>query len=84
MSTDDQIIMYGTDWCGDCHRSKATFRRLGVDFVYTNVDEDEAAKQRAIDLSGAQRIPVILFPDGDVLVEPSDPDLAAKIGAATT
>ncbi len=75
----DQITMYGTDWCADCHRSKAAFKKLGVDFVYTNVDKDDTAKDYAIELSGAQRIPVIEFPDGDVLVEPSDTELTAKV-----
>lgn len=76
-----QITMYGTSWCGDCHRAKATFRRLGVTPTSIDVDADDAAKRLAVELSGSQRIPVITFPDGTVLVEPSDPELAAAIEA---
>lgn len=75
------IIMYGTSWCGDCHRSKAAFARLGQEYRYVDVEADEAAAATAQELSGAKRIPVIVFPDGDVLVEPSDVALTEKVAA---
>lgn len=78
-STTEDIVMYGTGWCGDCTRSKATLKRADQPFVYIDIEADEAAAVRAQELSGAKRIPVIVFPDGDVLVEPSDPTLRAKI-----
>ncbi|MCC2031556.1 glutaredoxin family protein [Microbacterium allomyrinae] len=80
MTTDaNAIIMYGTGWCGDCTRSKAALRRLGEDFVYIDIEADDAASVRAQEISGAKRIPVIVFPDGEHLVEPSELALRTKV-----
>ncbi|MGO3151072.1 MAG: glutaredoxin family protein [Galactobacter sp.] len=81
MSTNDmnQVIMYGADWCGDCRRSKRLLDELSVDYDYVNlVDEPEQAVV-AEGISGRKNIPVITFPDGSHLVEPSDPELKKKL-----
>ena len=70
-----EIKVYGADWCGDCLRAKRMLDRLDADYEYVDVDPDLEAKEEAIRLSGRRNIPVILFPDGDVLVEPTDPEL---------
>lgn len=75
----DQIIMYGTKWCGDCTRAKATLTRLNASFQFIDIEANAAASARARELSGEQRIPVVHFPDGVVLVEPSDLALRAKL-----
>ena len=73
------IEMYGADWCGDCRRSKALLDRLGVEYAYLQVDTDDALRDRAIGIAGRQSIPVIVFPDGSFLVEPSDTVLSEKV-----
>ncbi len=76
-----QILMYGTDWCGDCHRSRALLD--GADVAYTFIDIDEDADAAAIVeriQRGGRSVPTIVFADGDVLIEPSDRELAAKVG----
>jgi len=75
------ILMYGTGWCGDCHRSRALLDGAGVAYTYIDVDEDEAAAAivRGIQ-NGGRSVPTIVFADGTVLIEPSDPELAAKVG----
>ena len=70
------IELYGADWCPDCRRSKSLLDRLGVEYAYLEVDKDDDLRDRAIALVGRQSIPVLLFPDGSTLVEPSDPQLA--------
>lgn len=75
----NQIDFYGAEWCGDCRRSKRLLTHLGVDFNYLDVEHDEAAQAKAIELTGRQSIPVIVFSDGTQLIEPSDPELTAKL-----
>ncbi len=80
MMVEQSIDVYGADWCGDCRRSKALLDRLGVAYRYLEVDKDDALRERAIEINdGAQSIPVITFPDGTHLTEPSDPQLRAKV-----
>ena len=73
------IEFYGADWCGDCVRSKRLLDSLGVDYAHHDVEHDDAARERAIEISGRQSIPVITFDDGTVFIEPSDPQLRGKL-----
>jgi mycoredoxin len=74
------IDLYGADWCGDCRRSKNLLTKLGVDFNYLEVDKDDALRDKAVAINGgAQSIPVIVFPDGSHLTEPSDPALRGAL-----
>jgi thioredoxin reductase (NADPH) len=53
---------------------------------YRWYSSDEPVGQRLLDAAGAdgQRLPVVIPPDGDALVAPSDPELASRVGLATT
>jgi glutaredoxin len=73
------VEFYGAAWCGDCVRARALLEHYGVDFTYHDVDASEADKAKAIELSGRPNIPVLLFPDGSVLTEPSNPLLNSKL-----
>ncbi len=79
---DSGITMYGADWCSDCRRAKALFAREGVEYEYVDVEHDPAQAAVAVRIAGRQNIPVITFPDGTFLVEPSDPELAARLPIA--
>ena len=77
----DQIIMYGTTWCGDCHRSKRLLDRLQVDYTWIDVDLDAEALAYIKQINHGRRVvPTIVFKDGDVLFEPSDFELQNKLG----
>jgi mycoredoxin len=74
-----QIIMYATDWCGDCRMAKRWFDSHGVSYNYVNIEQDDTAAAYVIQVNGGQRaVPTIVFPDGSILVEPSARELAAK------
>lgn len=77
--TADRIVMFGADWCSDCRRSKAFLDREGVDYEYVDVEADPQAADRARAISGRTNIPVVVFPDGSHLVEPSDAELSARL-----
>jgi glutaredoxin-like protein len=80
MST--SITMYSADWCGDCVRSKRLLDSLEVSYELIDVESVPDASEKVIEINGGKRsIPVILFPDGTHLTEPSDIDLKAKLEA---
>ena len=71
--------MFGADWCSDCRRSKKLLDGLGVDYDYVDVEVVVDGADRAKAISGRTQIPVIVFPDGTHLVEPTDAELSAKL-----
>jgi glutaredoxin len=74
--------MFGAQWCGDCRRSKAVLDGLGVVYDYVDIEIVDDGAARASAISGRTNIPVIAFPDGTHLVEPSDVELRAKVAEA--
>lgn len=74
------ITMYSADWCGDCRRSKRLLNELNVPYTMVDVDADESAAEKVIEINGGMRsIPVIVFDDGTHLTEPSDAVLKEKL-----
>lgn len=76
------VTMYGADWCGDCRRSKRLLDALDVSYEYIDVDVNDSAREKAVQINGGrQSIPVITFADGTHLTEPSDPALREKLSS---
>ena len=79
------ITLYGTVWCRDCKRTKRFFAEQRIPYNYVDIDADAegmAYVERAND--GKHVIPTIEFPDGSLLIEPSNAELAAKLGIQTS
>ena len=76
------ITMYGTPTCKDCVIAKRVFDELGTEYEFRNMVDDQEATEIAIKLNnGIRRIPVIQFPDGSILVEPSYDELKTKMAS---
>lgn len=74
------IVVYGTAWCGDCWRAKKLLERRGIEYAWVDVEEQKGAREEMLRLNGGdRRVPALLFPDGSVLVEPSNAELGAKL-----
>ena len=82
---DSSITMYGTLWCGDCKRAKKFLgeQRIRYDYVDVEQDADGLAFIEPVN-NGKQIVPTIVFGDGGILVEPTNAELAAKLGLKTT
>lgn len=79
-----QIHIYGTQWCGDCKRAKQFFGEQRIHYRFTDIDRDAEALSFVERVNEGKRIiPVIVFADGSTLVEPSNAELATKLGLRT-
>ncbi len=77
---DAELIVYGTTWCGDCHRSRRFLDQNRVPYHWIDVDEHPEAAALIRWLNGGRRkVPTIVFPDGSVLIEPSNAELGRKL-----
>jgi mycoredoxin len=75
------VEMYGAEWCGDCVRAKMILDRNGVEYVWHDTDASEEDQAKAREISGLPKIPVIVFPDGSFLSEPSNPQIEERLEA---
>jgi len=79
------ITVYGAYWCPDCRRSKQFLGEHQIPYNWVDIEQDEAGEVYVREKNRGKRIiPTILFPDGSILVEPSNAELAAKLGLKTT
>ena len=81
MNESKKIIVYGAEWCSDCHRTRSLFDRYKVDYTYIDIDADVDAKAEMLALvDGQNTIPTIVFTDGSIMQEPSNVELIDKLG----
>jgi mycoredoxin len=77
----EQLVVYGADWCGDCRRAKRFLDEKQVTYTWMDLEKnpDEMHNMQKYN-GGVQSIPTIVFPDGRVLIEPSNRELAQQLG----
>lgn len=76
----NKIKVYGTKWCPDCARAKQIFAKNKVDYDWVDIEQDPKAADEVVKINkGNKSVPTIVFPDGSVLVEPSNSQLEKKL-----
>ncbi len=74
-----RIKVYGADWCEDTQRTRSHLDRLGVDYDYINIEEDEQAARWVRERNdGRERKPTLEI-NGRVLSTPSNEELDAAL-----
>jgi thioredoxin reductase (NADPH) len=74
----------GHRWSARCSEVREFLARNQVPYRWYNSDEPEGI--RLLEAAGADglALPVVITPDGEPLIEPTDAELAARVGLATT
>jgi thioredoxin reductase (NADPH) len=74
----------GHRWSARSSEVREFLARNQVPYRWYSTDEPEG--QRLLEAAGAdgRALPVVITPDGEPLVEPTDAELAARVGLATT
>jgi len=80
----DTIIVYSTVWCPDCKRAKRFFGEQRIPYINVDIEKDPEAITFVEQINNGMRIvPTIIFPDQSILTEPSNAELASKLGLQT-
>ncbi len=75
------IAVYGAPWCPDCRRAKKFLGEQRIPYAWVDIDQDEAGLRHVEELQkGGRTIPTIVFDGRDVLVDPTNEELARKLG----
>ncbi len=74
------LKLYGANWCPDCRNTKRFLGEQGVAYDWIDIDADENANRRIAELNNGKRVIPTIELNGDVLVNPSDAELAERLG----
>ncbi|CAN5708572.1 FAD-dependent oxidoreductase [soil metagenome] len=78
------VRVVGFQWSAKAHEIKDFLARNRVPYLWLDVERDTDAR-RLVEETGAEwgRLPLLLFPDGTHLLEPTDVEIAEEIGLST-
>jgi glutaredoxin len=72
--------MYGTTWCPDCIRAKQVLAKHNIAYDFHDIGEDKEALAYVERLNkGMRSVPIIVFPNGTTLVEPTNSELESRL-----
>ena len=78
------LTVYGATWCSDCKRAKKFLGEQRVHYNWVDVEQDAEGLALVERVNNGKRIiPTIVFDDESMLIEPSNAELAAKLGLQT-
>jgi thioredoxin reductase (NADPH) len=81
---ESKVTVYGAYWCPDCRRAKKFLGEQFVPYKWIDIEQDKAAEEYVLKRNNGKRIiPTIVFEDDTFLVEPSNAELAKKLGLKT-
>jgi len=82
--TDPRVIVYGAYWCPDCRRAKKFLGEQFIPYKWVDIEQDKDGEMYVLQRNEGKRIiPTIEFEDDTFLVEPSNAELAKKLGLKT-
>ncbi|GAA4481634.1 mycoredoxin [Actinoallomurus oryzae] len=80
--TTGELTMYTTSWCGFCKRLKAQLARDGIAMVEIDIERDPKAAAFVENVNGGnQTVPVVVFPDGTAVTNPTAKAVKARLAA---
>ncbi len=80
----DKIVIYSTVWCPDCKRAKKFFGEHRIQYENIDIEQNPEYVDFVMKVNNGMRtVPTIVFPDGSTLSEPSNAQLAEKLGLRT-
>jgi thioredoxin reductase (NADPH) len=78
------VRVFGFQWSAHTHEVKDFLARNRVPYVWLDVEQDAEARGQVERLGvGFEQLPLLLFPDDSHLAQPSDAEIAEKIGLST-
>ena len=80
----DGIRVAGTLWSASSHAIKDFLARSQIPYQFLDIERDSEARTMVEEVNQSEhRLPVVFFPDGGVLIEPTLTELAQRVGLRT-
>ena len=75
----DDVVVYGSDWCGYSTHLVHTLKALGVAYHYVDVDESPEDEQRIANWNNGRAIVPTINLQGEIFVNPDDSTLFQEL-----
>jgi len=76
-----ELTMYGAQWCSDCRRTKRYLESNNIPYTMIDLEAQPTEIETVMAYNnGRKSIPVVVFPDGSHLTEPTDAEMDARLG----
>lgn len=78
------IRVIGAMWSPASHEIKDFLARSSIPYLWMDIERSEEAQRLATTVAGdVPEVPLVIFPSGDVLIQPTPQELAEKVGLKT-
>ena len=79
-----KVTVYGAYWCPDCRRAKKFLGEQFIPYNWVDIEQNKNGEMFVLEKNQGKRIiPTLVFEDGSFLVEPTNAELAKKLGLTT-
>lgn len=80
----DRVLVIGFTWAPRSHEVRDFLARSRMPYLFRDWESNDKARARAEELGvDANRLPLLIFGDGTWLADPSDQELAERVGLST-
>ncbi len=80
----DGIRIAGAQWSANSYNVKEFLSRNQVPYQWIDIDQDEPTRELVLSLTGdTNKLPVVFLSDGSYLVQPTQNEIAEKVGLQT-
>jgi thioredoxin reductase (NADPH) len=76
----NEITLYGADWCPDCRRAKSFLKENNIQYTFVDVDLDESATKRVEQINNGKRIIPTILINGESYTNPDNGKIASELG----
>src|SRR5690242_18450241 len=74
------VVVYGAEWCADCHRIQELLTARRIAYDYKDVDADRAAMDELLTLTdGRETLPTVKIGD-NIMQDPKDTAVLQALG----
>jgi glutaredoxin len=73
------VTVFSANWCPDCKRAKQLLDEKEISYRLVDIGKDNDAFLFVEKLTKRVKIPTIVFPDGTIMIEPSNDNLTRKL-----
>lgn len=78
------VQVVGALWSSACHDIKDFLARSAVPYRWLDIERDAEAQALVSTVESEPKIPVLVFPDGETLIQPTLQEVAEKAGLRTS